>query len=168
MAPIDRRNFLRAGVAAAAGGFAALHSRILQASPYGLPVGLELYTVRDELAKTDRNGRLAGRVAPLANWAGDERNGLTRPLMEKIAGIDRHANLPKFHGTTFVMRARQAAPGGKPAEPGSGRADGKVEAVPPANPPAPPRPAPSNPNIDQNPFPGRPPGCYWGWLFSPG
>jgi sugar phosphate isomerase/epimerase len=46
---IDRRNFLRTGVAAAAGGL--LVSRDLQANPYGLPVGLELYTVREQLAK---------------------------------------------------------------------------------------------------------------------
>ncbi|MFZ5790265.1 MAG: heterodisulfide reductase-related iron-sulfur binding cluster [Pseudomonadota bacterium] len=77
--------------------------------------------VRDELAQTDRNGRLAGAVAPLANWASDERNGLTRPLLEKIAGIDRHAHLPKFHGKTFVMRAKQAAPEVNRAAPGFGR-----------------------------------------------
>ena len=35
-----------------------------------------------ELVKTDRNGRLASMVAPLANWAGDRKNTLTRPLME--------------------------------------------------------------------------------------
>src|SRR4249920_3238752 len=34
-----------------------------------------------ELSKTDRNGRLAGAVAPLANWASDTGNTLTRPLM---------------------------------------------------------------------------------------
>jgi glycerol-3-phosphate dehydrogenase subunit C len=76
---------------------------------------------RDELAKTDRNGRLAGAVAPLANWASDEKNGLTRPILEKIAGIDRHAHLPKFHGKTFVMRARQSAPEVNRAAPGFGR-----------------------------------------------
>jgi len=63
-----------------------------------------------ELAKTDRNGRLAGLAAPLANWASEVGNGLTRALLEKAAGIDRRAALPKFTGSTFAMRARKDAP----------------------------------------------------------
>jgi len=63
-----------------------------------------------ELAKTDRNGRLAGLAAPLANWASEVGNGLTRALLEKAAGIDRRAALPKFTGWTFAMRARKDAP----------------------------------------------------------
>jgi glycerol-3-phosphate dehydrogenase subunit C len=63
-----------------------------------------------ELVKTDRNGRLAGTVAPLANWASDRKNTLTRPLLEKAAGIDRNAALPKYHGRTFMMRSRGSAP----------------------------------------------------------
>src|SRR5271170_4217078 len=39
-----------------------------------------------ELVKTDRNGRLASLVAPLANWASDRENTLTRPLLESVAG----------------------------------------------------------------------------------
>src|SRR3984885_6179318 len=34
-----------------------------------------------QLAATDRNGALAGLVAPGANWASDRHNGLTRPIM---------------------------------------------------------------------------------------
>ncbi len=63
-----------------------------------------------ELAKTDRNGRLAGAVAPLANWATDTNNRLTRPLLDRFAGIHPEAALPKFHARTFVKRARQAPP----------------------------------------------------------
>jgi glycerol-3-phosphate dehydrogenase subunit C len=63
-----------------------------------------------QLVETDRNGRLAGLVAPLANWASDRKNRLTRPILEKIAGIDRNAALPAFHGQTFVMRSRRGAP----------------------------------------------------------
>ncbi len=63
-----------------------------------------------QLTRTDRNGRLAGAVAPLANWATDEKNGITRPLLEKYAGIHREAALPKFHGRSFVYRARSSAP----------------------------------------------------------
>jgi glycerol-3-phosphate dehydrogenase subunit C len=63
-----------------------------------------------ELTRTDRNGKLAGMVAPLANWASDRHNTLTRPVMEKITGVDRNAALPAYHGRTFAMRARRAAP----------------------------------------------------------
>ncbi|MCH7957492.1 MAG: glycerol-3-phosphate dehydrogenase [Proteobacteria bacterium] len=57
-----------------------------------------------QIAKTDRNGRLGCAVAPLANWATDRGNRLTRPLMEAAAGIHRDAELPKFHRPTLVDR----------------------------------------------------------------
>ncbi|MGE0723420.1 MAG: heterodisulfide reductase-related iron-sulfur binding cluster [Alphaproteobacteria bacterium] len=59
-----------------------------------------------QLTETDRNGKLAGAVAPLANWASATGNNLTRPLLEKVAGVDRAADLPKFHGRTFLARAK--------------------------------------------------------------
>ena len=59
-----------------------------------------------ELTRTDRNGALAGMAAPVANWATRTGNKLTRPAMERLAGIDREAALPKFHGRTFAARAR--------------------------------------------------------------
>ena len=59
-----------------------------------------------ELTRTDRNGALAGLVAPLANWATDRRNELTRPLLEVAAEIHRDAAVPKFHGRTLMMRAK--------------------------------------------------------------
>ena len=74
-----------------------------------------------ELVKTDRNGRLAGMVAPLANWASDRKNTLTRPVLEKVAGIDRKAALPKYHGRTFLMRSKGAAPEVDRAAPAFGR-----------------------------------------------
>lgn len=54
-----------------------------------------------ELAKTDRNGRLAGHVAPIANWVTKIENKLTRPVIEKVAGIDRRAELPEFVSQSF-------------------------------------------------------------------
>jgi glycerol-3-phosphate dehydrogenase subunit C len=63
-----------------------------------------------QMVETDRNGKLGAMVAPLANWAVDTKNHLTRPAMEKLAQIDRRAELPKFYGKTFVMRARDAVP----------------------------------------------------------
>ncbi len=59
-----------------------------------------------ELSKTDRNGRLGGAVAPLANWAVARSNKVTRPLMEKVADVHRDAALPSFHAKTFARQAR--------------------------------------------------------------
>ena len=59
-----------------------------------------------QLAQMDRNGRLARFAAPLVNWASDKNNVLTRPVMEKTAGICRDAPLPKFHAKTFVAADR--------------------------------------------------------------
>ncbi len=77
--------------------------------------------VERQLVETDRNGKLAGLVAPLANWATSTDNTLTRPAMEKVAGIDRHASLPKFHGKTFALRAKKAPPALNRSAPGFGR-----------------------------------------------
>jgi len=74
-----------------------------------------------ELAKTDRNGRLAGLAAPFANWASATTNKLTRPVLEKMAGLDRRAALPKFTGTTFAMRARETVPALNEKAPAFGR-----------------------------------------------
>ncbi len=63
-----------------------------------------------QLTETDRNGRLAGKVAGLANWASDTKNKLTRPAMESLADIHREAALPKFHGKTFALRAKTEVP----------------------------------------------------------
>jgi glycerol-3-phosphate dehydrogenase subunit C len=74
-----------------------------------------------QLVETDRNGALAGKLAPIANWASNRKNGLTRPVMETLAGIDRKAALPKFHGRTFVRRAKASAPAINEKAPGFGR-----------------------------------------------
>jgi glycerol-3-phosphate dehydrogenase subunit C len=74
-----------------------------------------------QLVETDRNGTLAGKVAPLANWATKRGNALTRPAMEKIAGVARDADLPKFHGRTFVMRAKNDGVVANDQAPGFGR-----------------------------------------------
>ena len=74
-----------------------------------------------QLTETDRNGRLAGTVAPLANWASRTGNGLTRPVLEAVAGVDRRVDLPKFHGKTFTARARTEAPDVNAAAPAHGR-----------------------------------------------
>lgn len=63
-----------------------------------------------QLTKTDRNGKMAGLVAPIANWATDSDNKTTRPLMEKVVGIHKKAALPKFHGKTFMKQAKTNTP----------------------------------------------------------
>jgi glycerol-3-phosphate dehydrogenase subunit C len=73
--------------------------------------------VARQLARTDRNGRLGGRLAPLVNWAGAVGNRLTRPLLERLAGIHRAAALPRFHRQTLLDRAESS----KVAAPGKGR-----------------------------------------------
>jgi glycerol-3-phosphate dehydrogenase subunit C len=74
-----------------------------------------------QLAETDRNGRLGGAVAPLANWAVKRDNGLTRGIMEKAAGVDRRAELPKFHSSTFSSRAAKNPPALNREAPAFGR-----------------------------------------------
>src|SRR6476660_5404003 len=46
-----------------------------------------------QLVETDRNGKLAGAAAPIVNWASKVGNAVTRPVMEKLADIDRRAAL---------------------------------------------------------------------------
>jgi glycerol-3-phosphate dehydrogenase subunit C len=59
-----------------------------------------------QLTDTDRNGKLFGAMPGLANWATRRGNTLTRPLMEKVAGVDANVELPKFHGKTLAARAK--------------------------------------------------------------
>ncbi len=62
-----------------------------------------------ELAKTDRNGRLAQPLAPLVNWATKEGNMLTRPIMQAVAGIDSKAYLPPYAKKPLDKRSELAA-----------------------------------------------------------
>ncbi|MBM3572922.1 MAG: glycerol-3-phosphate dehydrogenase, partial [Alphaproteobacteria bacterium] len=57
----------------------------------------------------------------IANWASDRHNKLTRPILEKLTGVDRRAALPKFHGKTFAMRARRNPPAVNAEAPALGR-----------------------------------------------
>jgi glycerol-3-phosphate dehydrogenase subunit C len=74
-----------------------------------------------ELAKTDRNGKLGGTVASLANWASATGNNFTRGILDERAGIHREAELPKFASDSFVARAKKAAPEINRSAPGFGR-----------------------------------------------
>ena len=62
--------------------------------------------VREQLGETDRNGKLARPIAGLANWATDLHNKPVRALMDAVAGIDKGAELPKFHSRTASDRLK--------------------------------------------------------------
>ncbi len=57
-----------------------------------------------QLKETDRNGKIGSALAPLANWA-TKGNALTRPVMEKFAGVHREAHLPPYASKTLLDRA---------------------------------------------------------------
>ena len=78
-------------------------------------------TIDQELNKTDRNGRIAGRMSFIANWATNTENKITRPLMESVASIDRQAKLPKFQGKTFEKQAKLSPPKMDPTAPARAR-----------------------------------------------
>lgn len=59
----------------------------------------------EQLTKTDRNGNILTKVSGLANWGSRTGNGLTRPMMEKVAGIDRRVDLPKYASKPFTRQA---------------------------------------------------------------
>ncbi|MCI0600307.1 MAG: glycerol-3-phosphate dehydrogenase [Beijerinckiaceae bacterium] len=48
-----------------------------------------------ELAKTDRNGRLARHLAPLINWSTGRANKFMRTIIAKTAGLHKDSSLPK-------------------------------------------------------------------------
>lgn len=73
-----------------------------------------------QLTETDRNGHVGCHVSGLANWASDTKNGLTRPLLEKIAGVHRDAALPAYAPKTLA-RAAKDAPALNRAAPAFGR-----------------------------------------------
>ena len=85
--------------------------------------------VREQLGETDRNGELAGPIAPLANWATNRKNGFTRTIMEAVLGIDRDAELPRYHSKTATDRARQSPTKPDPAGPAFGQRKAVVYAT---------------------------------------
>jgi glycerol-3-phosphate dehydrogenase subunit C len=66
--------------------------------------------IREQLGKTDRNGKLAKPVAPLANWATARSNTPLRKLLEAVAGVDAEAELPKYHSKTATDRLAASIP----------------------------------------------------------
>ena len=73
------------------------------------------------LGQTDRNGRVLGAFAALANWAARRGNRLTRPLIEAFAGVHRDAVLPRFHARSFSRQASASPPPVDTGAPAAGR-----------------------------------------------
>lgn len=82
-----------------------------------------------QLAEMDRNGRMIRPMAGLANWGSKKDNKLTRPVMEKVAGIDAKAELPTFAGKTLMMRAKAHEKSGALAPAADGKATTRKAAL---------------------------------------
>ncbi|WP_036259216.1 heterodisulfide reductase-related iron-sulfur binding cluster [Methylocapsa aurea] len=74
-----------------------------------------------ELAQTDRNGKLASYVAPLANFVTNSANKMMRGLLQKIADLDKEAWLPKYASKSFEERAKEKPPLVNAHAPAAGR-----------------------------------------------
>lgn len=77
-----------------------------------------------QLAKTDRNGKLATTmpIMPgLANWATRKSNGLMRGAMEKTLGIDKRAHLPRYESRPLTRTPAKDIPAPNVAAPNFGR-----------------------------------------------
>ncbi len=78
-----------------------LRHRAVQAKKKGVDF------IAAQLAETDRMGRLGTMTAGIANWASDENNSFTRPILERRADIHHGARLPRYAGETFEIRAHR-------------------------------------------------------------
>ncbi|MEQ8667172.1 MAG: heterodisulfide reductase-related iron-sulfur binding cluster [Rhodospirillales bacterium] len=74
-----------------------------------------------QLTETDRNGKLCCSVSGPANWASKVSNGLTRPLMESVAGVHRDAALPEYSAGTLETKAARSVPPVNADAPAHGR-----------------------------------------------
>ncbi len=60
-----------------------------------------------QLTETDRNGKMGCGMSSLANWACDNSNSLTRPILQAAAGIHRDAALPEFSAKPLTDSGRE-------------------------------------------------------------
>ena len=72
-----------------------LRARAIAARKKGLSLA------KNQLTQTDRNGKIGCACAAPANWTLKTSNKLTRPVMEKVTGVDRRADLPAFEKKPF-------------------------------------------------------------------
>lgn len=81
----------------------------------------ELSFADKQIAMTDRMGKLAGAVSPIANWATRTSNKFTRAIAEKIAGLDARAELPEYAGSSLINQANAETHAINPDAPAFGR-----------------------------------------------
>src|SRR5579884_371076 len=89
-----------------------LRAKAVRARQQGGPTAQDRF-----LGNTDANGRLFGRIAPLANAGAGFKPG--RVLMEQALGIHRDRILPEYHAETFEAWFRKRRP--PAAEPGAAK-----------------------------------------------
>ena len=77
--------------------------------------------VDKQLAEIDRNAKLAGTFAGAANWATKPQNGLTRGILQSVAGIDKRAHLPEFEDVPLTHKHVGHGPVANAAAPAFGR-----------------------------------------------
>ena len=81
----------------------------------------EISKTEQKLTDTDKNGKLGCGFSGIANWASKRDNGLTRPIMESVLGIDKNADLPPFNGTRFSEATKVNPPKLNESAPANGR-----------------------------------------------
>lgn len=81
-----------------------LRYRAVEAKKNGVPA------VDRALADTDRYGKWATLISGAANWATRRDNAMMRGLEEKVAGVDRNAELPKYASKTLEAQAASNPP----------------------------------------------------------
>ncbi|MCQ4188430.1 heterodisulfide reductase-related iron-sulfur binding cluster [Methylocystis suflitae] len=92
-----------------------LRYRAVEAKKKGVPA------VDRALADTDRYGKWATLISGAANWATRRDNTTMRGLEEKVAGIDRNAELPKYASKTLESQAAANPPARDDSAPAKAR-----------------------------------------------
>ena len=67
----------------------------------------QLSKMPQELAKIDRNAKIAGVSPSIANWGSNKKNILIRKPLEVLTGIDKSAELPKFEKKTYIQQSKE-------------------------------------------------------------
>ena len=60
-----------------------------------------------QLAKIDRNAKLAALAPNFVNWTSNKKNKITRKPLEVFSGIDANTELPRFKKETFIDRSQK-------------------------------------------------------------
>jgi glycerol-3-phosphate dehydrogenase subunit C len=92
-----------------------LRYRAVEAKKNGVPAADRA------LADTDRNGKWATLISGAVNWATRRDNKTMRDLEEKVAGLDRNAELPKYASKSLEAQAAANPPARDQSAPAKAR-----------------------------------------------